>query len=403
MRAGCTAACLLGVGSLLAGCSAALPDPEPPAAARDGRPGQQPGMPQPVLAGAAAVASLPWPEGASCRERLAALVTLPEAAWPRLSPESPAFAVVMVDREQEIGATTRQPAVLQDLPAPIAGSGTGEAVRCLVLVERSRTARAAPRRVVDHAIVRSTYRRGTQHTENPDHAALRRKLRELDADEGIGFMATGDPGLDLIGIVAGTILGGFGAVGRAREEQEIEAALAATPRSFEEPVWEPYTYEVTSVEAARRGWLRAALVDRDLDRGWTVAAERRETRVFAVASGRHAKDRDLLEGHGGLLALPADLAVWEQAGLQPRLSEVVAMLAEAAHAADGVPADAVTIVAGWPALPAPAPEGHAGREESGPAQEPSPPARPSLVEEVALPDGTRRYRLAGPGPLTGDP
>ena len=47
---------------------------------------------------------------------------------------------------------------------------------------------------------------------------LRRRLREVDGSDGIGVMATGDPGLDLIGIIAGSNLGGFDAVGRGREE-----------------------------------------------------------------------------------------------------------------------------------------------------------------------------------------
>ena len=140
---------------------------------------------------------------------------------------------------------------------------------------------AAPRRLVAQRVVRSTYRRGSQRTTNPEYQALRRTTRELEDEDAAGdtILATGDPGLDLIGLAAGSILGGIDLFRRGQAERQAEEALAATPPTVENVAWEPYTYEATTVEAARAGRLRVALVDRGQHRSWHDRAERRARRA----------------------------------------------------------------------------------------------------------------------------
>ena len=123
----------------------------------------------------------------------------------------------------------QQAAVLADLPLP---AEAGADVRCLVLVERSPTKRAAARRPLAHEVVRSTYRVGSERQANPDYVALRRRLREVESDEGLGIMATGDPGLDLIGLIGGVVLNGIGTINRAQSAAAMRERLAATPATL---------------------------------------------------------------------------------------------------------------------------------------------------------------------------
>jgi hypothetical protein len=372
------------IAGALVGCAGDVPDAAPVTVAPSPAAGVAPdAVPPPVS----------WPSGADCAERLAAALSLPEAARQRLDLDRAPLAVLVTGSGRQ--------AMTLDLPAPVVVAEAAATAPCLVVIERSTTAPAAARRPVGHEIARATYRRGTQRTASPEHTALKQALRELEREDGIGVMATGDPGIDLIGLVAGSILGGIDALGRGRDAEELEAELATTPRTLEEPVWEPYTYEVTTVETARRGRLRAALVDREQGRSWQVATELRETASFRVASGRHPKDRDLLERQGGGVVLPADVTVWERGGLQPPLSRVLAMLLAEANAGPGHAEDAAAILAGWAAQAVPAEEAAVVAPEAGPARDGS--GRASLVEQEVAADGSRRYRVVPPATVTDDP
>ena len=239
--------------------------------------------------------ALPWPAGPDCRATLAAVAALPPTARGRLEPTAAPLAVTVLDGGAVLPADAALAALQWDLP--VATDGRDDAP-CLVLVDRTATARAAARQLLAHDVVRSTYRRGSRSIANPEHAELRRSLRELDDEDGVEVLATGDPGLDLIGLLAGGVLDGIDRFQRGSAEKQTRAALAATPASLEQVVWEPYTYEVTTVEAARSGILRAALVDRRLGLAWPVERPMRETHRFGVAAGQNVKDRQLLERSG---------------------------------------------------------------------------------------------------------
>jgi hypothetical protein len=129
--------------------------------------------------------------------------------------------------------------------------------------------------------------------------------------------------------------------------------------------------------------------------------------VFRVGSGRHPKDRDLLERQGGDVVLPADVTVWEQAGLQPPLSRLLAMLVAAVDGSPGSREDAAAILARWAAEPASATlaDGTTAEEAAVMAPEDGPVrdgiGRASLVEQDVAADGTRRYRLVKPAVTDG--
>jgi hypothetical protein len=348
------------LGVLLAGCAPAADPalPVPPLRAAAIEPAAAP--PPPVA----------WPEARGCRALATALGAMPAAEAARLDPRAAPLALTTLDGDV---ATAAAAAAAVDLPLP---ADDGRAP-CLLLVEAAATTRAAPRRPLGHEIVRSTYRAGGRRA-NPAYRALREQLREVERSDDVAVMATGDPTLDLIGLVAGTVLQGIDDALDGGAAARLRARLAATPPTLEEGDWEPYTFAVTTIEATRQGRLRAALVERATGAAWHLDRPVVERRRFRVAEGRRARDRGLLEGGGDGLAATTDVAVWEQAGLRPSLAGLLAELAGAA-----VPG----------ALSA------ATEPAAGPAAEPD---TAGGVEMAVGADGVRRFRLrragAAPGP-----
>lgn len=340
---------------------------------------------------------LAWPRGPDCPATAAALAGLPAEARGRLEREGAPLALAVVDGGAFLTEGAALEAVTLDLPLPVAvGVEALRAYPCIVLLERSGSARAAPRRVTGHEVVRSTYRRSAVHAPNPEHVALKRRVRELERRrDSTRIVLTGDPGIDLIGLLAGGALGILGRAEREAEQAKAEEALDATPATIEQAVWEPYTYEVSITEAQRSGWLRAALLDQAAGRAWPLRREVLEARSFRVASGRRADDRELLESQGGAATSPAAVKAWEGGGLRPALSQLLSLLADTATAGPGEAGDVAALVGRWAAEPLPALAAVLDASAVAPAVARSA-ARASLVETVVGIDGARRYRLREP-------
>ena len=134
-------------------------------------------------------------------------------------------------------------------------------------------------------------------------------------------MATGDPGLDLIGLIGGVVLNGMGASAERRVPPPRASALRDAGHTDPQS-WEPYTFEVTTVEATRAGLLRAALVDRVSDCSWPIERNVVEQSCFRVANGRRARDRGCSKAAVRIWSELADVAVWEQGGLRPSLARL---------------------------------------------------------------------------------
>lgn len=385
-------ACLLPIASLLAACTATERPAEPHEVAVE---------PSAAMPAEAAASAMAWPSGDTCRSSLVAAAALPEPERRRLDPATAPVSAVVVDDGVPVPSDRARDGLTLDLPIP---TGDPADTPCLLLVELAPTARAAPRRPLAHEVVRSTYRRGSQRVSNPEHEALRRKLRDMDDTRDDSVIATGDPTIDLIGLVAGGLLEGIGAIWRGRAEGEAREALAATPSAFVEPVWEPYTYELTTVETERSGRLRATLIERADGTSWALDRIVHEDRRFKVAVGRVPKDRDLLEDKGGDIVTTADVAVWERGGLRPSLTWLANALPSAP--AGGPPRDMAMVVATWAASSVRPPSTH-DREQAeddpidGPAAATGRRARHGSVEQVVTASGVRRYRLVEPA--AGDP
>ena len=336
-----------------------------------------------------------WPGQGRCHAVLADLTAMPATRRQLLLPEASPVALAVVDRGAALPRTAAATSLVLDLPIPLTDDLIGGA-SCLLMLDRTATARVGQRRVLAHELVRSSYRRGTRRVPNAERAALERAVRNAERERAPEILATGDPGIDLVGLVAGGVLGGIDLFRRAGESERLRQQLATMPEAFEEPIWEPYTYDVTTIEAARAGPLRAALVDHGLGRSWSIDLDLRETRTFRVASGRNAKDRDLLDGHDGTVAVMADVTVWEEGGLRPPASELVERLA---GAADESRTTAVAIAGAWVGAPRAAPA--AIEPAAGPVamDEHASSCRRaggrSMVEQIVDADGIRRYRLGG--------
>jgi hypothetical protein len=266
------------------------------------------------------VAAPPWPAVTNCRALAGAVLARPEAERVRLDPAASPLALEVSDAAG--GATSN--AVVRDVPLP----PDDGARRCLLVVEVGPSARAAARRTLGHERAQSTYRAGGAGRPNPDYRRLQAELRAVQRAEAPTFVPTGDAGLDLIGLVAGGVLGGIANVVDAGRADALRERLAATPQRLDETIWEPYSFEVTTVEATRKGPFRAQLFDRSTGEVWAVEDTLVARRNFRVAEGRRARDRGLLEGGGDGLVDPTDVTAWEQAGVQPGLAFLLAALPE---------------------------------------------------------------------------
>lgn len=362
-------------------------------------------------AGPAVVAGEPvaesWPDRGDCRELAAAVVALPAARRRALPAAGSPFALAVVERGLPLPRDTAAWLVAPDLPLPATTALAEPSPRCLIMVERAPTAAAAARWPLGHEVVGSTYHGGTRRSRNPDHAALKEAEDELERADSPAIMATGDPGIDLIGLIASSVLDGLDLVGRYRRADQLREARAATPAAVEETNWQPYTFSVATVQAERASYLRAALVDRVAGSVWSIAEPLREVKVFRIATGRHVNDRELIEHRAGVAVTEADVEVWEEGGLRLALGDLLARLTTAARA--GGEGGAAGLAAAW-ARHSPPRGGALGLAAAGgrgrtvePGAGPDPNSGDgthltgSLVRQEVLPDGTRRYRLVSPG------
>ena len=332
---------------LLGGCSVA---PEPPPEIVHSAT-----LPEPA---AAPPSRLPWPGVGDCRALAAALVAMSPAERARLDPATAPLGVTLRAADGAFSVADG----LADPPLP-ADDGRR---RCALLIEVQPGVRAAPRRILGHERVRSAYRTSAAGRPNPEYRRLQEQLRDLERADAPGVLATGDPGLDLIGLVAGSVLDGITAAVDQHQADALRRRLADTPARLDEVDWEPYSFEVTTLEAARAGGVRAFLVDRRTGDVFALEDSLRETRRFRVAQGRRARDRGLLEGGGDGLVDPADVAAWEQSGVRPGLISLLAALPSEPSASAVPPPELAAAAAG-----------------SG-----------SVVAETG-PDGVRRFRLRG--------
>ncbi len=176
-------------------------------------------------------------------------------------------------------------------PAPPAAASSGEA-RCRLLLGAPAISqqRLSPRGVVRLEGERPV---ATRRRVNPEYRRLEAELRRLEREERAPtrLSRTGDPALDLLGLLLGGAVDLVRAAAGSNEREALAARLAATPRYLEEPVTSRYTYEVELFELYRRGTVEAVLWDASSGRTWRARLPFEERRTLALPLGRDPRDR----------------------------------------------------------------------------------------------------------------
>jgi hypothetical protein len=276
-----------------------------------------------------AYAPIDWGRG-DCLSQLRALQQA--ASEGRLGPdERPPFAVELVAAPGDwLDAVPPLP-IEADLPIAIDDVAGAP---CVLRIGPTRDQSAA-HRAVDIEDVRSAYQSGLRSERNPDYDAAQLAHREArdDAEGSQRVVRVGDPLLDLVGTTVGGLIGTFDRRSREQEVEDAAAALAATPRSRDRPVYRPYSFERVVVRAQKQAVVPVALLDA---RGRELRAtelRQRERRELFVLRGLDPRDRDY-EQHRSSSMTRADLARWERTPPALRLSSVAIALTEGAPAAE---------------------------------------------------------------------
>ncbi len=347
---------------LLAACQTTAPQPESP----------PPATPAAALEAPSSATwpKIDWAAAPDCRAKLGLVVAAAQAGRWRPD-ERPPIAVVLPGRaDQADWLAPPSVTVAADLPLEL-HERTDPAnldPPCLLLVEPARDLRVG-QRLIGRETVRSLYESGVRSERNPEYDAAQVRVRKAERatkEKMPGILSVGDPLLDLVGLFVGGVISGFSQGGRERELDDATTALAATPRSLDQPVYRPYQFERQTILAGREATIPVALVDRAHRRLWRAELHRRERRQFEILEGLDPRDRDF-EKLSAASVTRHDFERWQREPPQLELSAIVAALRRASPAPAS---DIVTAVVDQPAPAASEPE------TIGPRAEPLPePAR----------------------------
>jgi hypothetical protein len=273
--------------------------------------------------------------------------------------DAPPFAVVAATPKTSL-EWVHAPAVpvIADLPLDSYEDqgAAAAAAPCLLLIEQPTDLRAA-HRVIDFQNVASLYQSGVRSEGNPDYDAARARLKEAERESRSsrpGILRVGDPLLDLIGLLVGGVIATFDQIGSDDDVDESLAALKATPRSRDRPVYRAYEFERSTVRAGKEATIPIAL--RDLKRGhiWRTQLRQREMRQFSVVEGLDPRDRDYEQHRAGAFSWE-EFDHWQSQPPQLPVSALVAALVETGGTDQLPQPDGSALVAA--AMPVTAPTG----------------------------------------------
>lgn len=222
---------------------------------------------------------------------------------------------------------------------------------CLLVVDRVRPVGAGVR-PLGVATVEAERVRERRRRTNPARRELEERLRELrrqasDADGG-RILRTGEPTVDLVGLVAGAVLEAVGSLAGPEDEiAAIEERLAEIPRFVDEDVVERVPLTVERYEAVRRGSVRLALVHVRLGRTWRTEADVVERRRFAVLPPRSPSDLRLpTEPELVFVRDRTAIEDWRGGAPRPSLADLAEQLAEVVRG-DGEDLPLAALEAEW--------------------------------------------------------
>jgi hypothetical protein len=301
------------------------------------------------------VIPIDWAGAGDCFDQLRLLHAA--AAGGRLErANAPPFAVVLVTPTTSLEWVSAPTVPLvADLPLDsYEDQGAAAAAPCLLLIEQPGDVRAA-HRVIDFQNVASLYQTGVRSEKNPDYEAAQARLKEAERESkesGLSILRVGDPMLDLIGLLAGGVIATFDHIGSDDDLDDTLAALKATPRSRDRPVYRAYEFERSTVRAGKEATIPIAL--RDLRRGriWRTELRQREMRQFFVVEGLDPRDRDYEQHRAGAFSWE-EFDHWQSQPPQLPMSALVAALVETGENHEESPTDGSELVADAPPIAAP--------------------------------------------------
>jgi S1-C subfamily serine protease len=296
-------------------------------------PGAGPGPAAPAAEPAPATNPAPvdWPSIGDCRDQLRYLQRL-VARDQAPAPEALPFAVTVGDLLERARLVAPPVPIKKDLPIAVDSAGAAT-VPCLIQVSRAENLRAR-RRIVGQEDVESEYQTGTRRDDNPEYEVARVKVKQAERhlkEDGVWWGEVGDPMMDLVGMLIGSIAAGFSGRNGERELNDAMMALATTPRKVDSPIYAPYHFERVLVDAAKRADIPVALIDRAHGRAFRTTIRRTEQRRFHIPQGLSQRDRNYTE-HAHQSITRRELTNWQRTPPEVRLSELVAAVLDSAGA-----------------------------------------------------------------------
>jgi serine protease Do len=237
-----------------------------------------------------------------------------------------------IDLDTDLPFETVQAGLDDAFDAPAAGSAD-----VIVLIDLA-SARV-DRRIAGQEDVPSEVMVGTQTVPNPAYvqAALKldeamMSLQQIKRQNAIN-LATPCSGLGC------TLLGIGGIVGEAAVQERLRAAqevLTKTPMTLTEPVYQPYSYSRTTIEATKVATVHYHVIDRRAGTYLRDSFDLNESATFTVAYGVHAQDRHR-EAALSATDAEADVAAFEEAPVGVKLSQILSRFARVGSRAEALP------------------------------------------------------------------
>lgn len=169
---------------------------------------------------------------------------------------------------------------------------------CLLLVDRlqDEDVRIRPLGRMTVEAVRVT---GMRRRTNPAWIELERELaaaKRAARDEGPRILRTGEPTVDLFGLMASAVLEVMGSVsGPEARIAELEQRLRETPQTLDEEVTTPVPLVVDRYRVEKTADLPLVLFEPATGRAWRTAQKLQETRTFALLPADAPSDLRLPE------------------------------------------------------------------------------------------------------------
>ncbi len=323
--------------ALAAACQTAAP--EPAAVLPQVEPAMGPVRPEPAASQPSA--SIDWASAPDCLGKLRLLdEALKEG---RIGADEHVPIAVALPERSDRPEWLEAPSVTTNLPPDLyQGSSTATPdAPCLLSVERPQDLRVR-HRILARDQVRSLYQSGVRTERNPDYDIAQAHVRDAERrakEDGPDILHVGDPLLDLVGTLIGGVVSGFSRAGRQDEVDAARAELAATPRSRDRPVYQPYEFERISLSASKEATIPIALLDRAGGVVWRARLHQSEMRRFQVLEGLDARDRDYQQHRDGSLTRD-EFERWCREPPQLRLSTIVTALRDAGSTPEALVASA---------------------------------------------------------------